>query len=71
MENWEWSQERNGDELTGYIHYALNIIHGSESIPLNETQVANSLNSNSYDNTKGISTAYFNLQKGKSILKGI
>jgi hypothetical protein len=46
MENWEWSQERSGDELTGYIHYALNIIHGGESIPLNETQVANSLNNN-------------------------
>jgi len=47
------------------------LIHGGESIPMNETQVANSLNSNSYDNNKGISTAYFNLQKGKSILKGI
>jgi hypothetical protein len=26
MENWEWSQQRSRDELTGYIHYALNIL---------------------------------------------
>ncbi len=26
MENWEWSQDRSRDELTGYIHYALNIL---------------------------------------------
>ncbi|MDZ7608227.1 MAG: hypothetical protein U5K79_22195 [Cyclobacteriaceae bacterium] len=26
MENWEWSQERSRDELSGYIHYALNIL---------------------------------------------
>jgi len=26
MENWEWSQEKSADELTGYISYALNIL---------------------------------------------
>jgi len=26
MENWEWSQSKSADELTGYISYALNVL---------------------------------------------
>jgi len=45
------------------------IFHGSDSIYLAESPVANGLKSNTYFNNKGTATACFTLPKGKSLLK--